>query len=211
MKQKHITAFSRFTAGVLSACMIYMLVLPAHTGAQTRNLSYQILHGSNQVGTVQVTETRAPGITNLKMESQVKGRVLLISYSGSATEEAVYQNGTLVNSSIYRKMNGKEKANRKHIAMGDQYIIQSGNDKSFTSQYPITYNMLSLYTTEPVNQYKVYSDNFQRFLDIKKLEEHKYKIELPDGKTNYYHYKDGLLVMVEAHSTWYSVKIVLKS
>ncbi len=195
-------------AGVLLGLLLVFFALSAF--AQTKELNYAIIRGTDIVGAIHFTETDNSGIKQLSMESQVKGRILFITYSGSAKEEAVYQNGVLYHSSIYRKMNGKEKANKQHQAVNNQYVIRSGENSETSANYPITYNMLSLYSTEPVNINKVYSDNFQRFVEIKKLEEHKYKISLPDGNTNYYYYRNAVLVLVEVRSTWYSVMIALK-
>ena len=196
---------------IASVVLVILLIFFAMSViAQTKELNYMIMRGTDIVGGIHFSETNNSGMKQLEMESQVKGRILFISYSGSAKEEAVYQNGVLYQSSIYRKMNGKEKANKQHQAMNNQYVIRSGANSETSPIYPITYNMLSLYSTEPVNIDKVYSDNFQRFVDIKKLQDHKYKISLPDGNINYYYYHDGELVLVEAHSTWYSVMIVLK-
>jgi hypothetical protein len=195
-------------ASVLLAILLIFFAMSVI--AQTKDLNYMIMRGTDIVGGIHFTETNNSGMKQLEMESQVKGRILFISYSGNAKEEALYQNGVLYRSSIYRKLNGKEKANKQHQAVNNQYVIRSGENSETSAAYPITYNMLSLYSTEPVTIDKVYSDNFQRFLEIKKLENHKYKISLPDGNTNYYYYQNGELVLVEAHSSWYSVMIVLK-
>lgn len=195
-------------AGVILFILLILFAVSAI--GQTRELNYMIMKGTDIVGGIHFTETNNSGVKQLAMESQVNGKILFIRYSGSAREEAVYQNGILYHSSIFRKLNGREKANKQHQAVNHEYLIRSGATTETSPIYPITFNMLSLYSTEPVNIDKVYSDNFQRFLEIKKLDEHKYKISLPDGNTNYYYYQNGLLVLVEAHSTWYSVMIVLK-
>lgn len=189
---------------------ILLVVFATSAIAQTKSLNYMIMRGTDIVGGIHYTETNNSGMKQMEMESEVKGRILFIRYSGSAKEEAIYQNGVLSRSSIYRKLNGKEKANKQHLALNNRYLIRSGESSETIGIYPITYNMLSLYSSEPVNIDKVYSDNFQRFVDIIKLDSHKYKINLPDGNTNYYYYQNGELMLVEVHSTWYTVTIVLK-
>lgn len=190
--------------------MIVLLLSMFNAKAQTRMLNYQIVKGYDVVGNILFTESADKETRQMKMESQVKGKVLFITYSGIAKEETTFRNGVLVYSSIYRKMNGKEKANKQHQVVNNQYMIQSGERKEMIENYPITYNMLSLYSTEPVNVSQVYSENFQKFIPITSLGDHKYKISLPNGDTNYYYYKDGILNLVEANSTWYSVVIMLK-
>ena len=147
---------------------------------------------------------------DLKMVSDVRTR-FIFTFIAHADEEAVYYNGILLRSSIYRKLNGNEKANKQHQVDNRQYIIRKGSSTEITKNYPITYNMLSLYSKEPVNISQVYSDNFESFIAIEKTEAHKYKITLPDGNYNYYIYKDGVLTTIEIHHSLYSANIVLMS
>jgi len=142
------------------------------------------------------------------MESDVKTR-FIFSFTAHSNEEAVYHNGILLHSSIYRKMNGSEKVNKQHQAGNNQYIIHAGERTEVTKAYPITYNMLSFYSKEPENISKVYSDNFQSFIAIQKTDQHRYKVTLPDGNYIYYSYKNGVLSLVEIHHSFYSASIVL--
>jgi hypothetical protein len=143
------------------------------------------------------------------MESDVKTR-FVFTFTAHASEEAVYNNGILLRSSIYRRLNDSEKANKQHqVTDNRQYLIRTGKRSELTKTYPITYNMLSLYSKEPENISKVYSDNFQTFLAIEKVASHKYKITLPDGNYNYYYYKNGILNLVEVHHSFYSANIIL--
>ncbi len=140
------------------ALAVILLILAVRVKAQTRELTYQIQRDSDVVGTIQFTETITPGFAQLKMESHTSAKVLFITYASSAREEALYHNGVLFHSSIYRSRNGREKANKQYQAINNQYLVQSGQKVEVTLDYPITYNMLSLYSAEPVNVQKVYSD-----------------------------------------------------
>ena len=188
--------------------LILVLLLALKSNSQNRSLNYQILRNGNKVGSLHFSETATGDMDYLKMESDVKTR-FIFSFTAHANEEAVYYNGVLLRSSIYRMLNGNEKANKQHQAGNQQYIIHKGKSSEVTKNYPITYNMLSLYSKEPENVNKVYSDNFETFIAIQKTDAHKYKIELPDGNYNYYYYKDGVLNQVEIHHTLYSANIVL--
>ena len=188
--------------------LIIVLLVALKSDAQNRSLNYQILRNGNKVGSLHFSETATGGMDYLKMESDVKTR-FIFSFTAYANEEAVYYNGVLLRSSIYRKLNGNEKANKQHQADNRQYIIHKGKNSEVTKNYPITYNMLSLYSKEPENINQVYSDNFETFIAIQKTDVHKYKIELPDGNYNYYYYKNGVLNQVEIHHTLYSANIVL--
>ena len=170
--------------------LMVLLLTGFQTNAQTKELHYQILRGNDVVGSILFSESDITGVKKMKMESQVKGKILFISYSGMAKEETIFRDGVLIQSSIYRRMNGKEKINKQHQAVNNQYVIRTGEKTDVAGIYPITYNMLSLYSSEPVNVSKVYSDNFQDFIPIKNMGDHQYKISLPNGDTNYYYYKN---------------------
>ena len=192
--------------GILFLTIILMQSLQCHS--QARSLSYEILRNGNKVGTLNFTQSVISGMNYLQLESDVKTR-FIFTFTAHSKEEAIYSNGILLRSSIFRQMNGREKANKQHQVLNNQYVIHVGKNSAITQNYPITYNMLSLYTIEPININKVYSDNFETFIAIQKVEMHKYRISLPDGNYNYYYYKDGILNMVEVHHSLYSATIVL--
>lgn len=176
--------------------------------SQQKSLTYQIVRNGNKVGTLQFSENSVGDMDHLKMESDVNTR-FVFKFTAHSNEEAVYYNGVLLRSSIYRQLNGTEKVNKQHQAGNQQYLIHAGQRTEVTKNYPITYNMLSLYSREPENINQVYSDNFQSFIAIQKTDQHKYKITLPDGNYNYYYYKNGVLNLVEVHHSFYSANIVL--
>ena len=196
-----------FVAAIL--LLIILLIFSTNSYSQNKKFNYQIIRNGDKVGSLLFSETSTDDLDYLKMESDVKTR-LIFTFTAHASEEAVYNNGILLRSSIYRRLNGTEKANKQHEATGNrQYLIRTGKTSEFTKTYPITYNMLSLYSKEPENISKVYSDNFQTFLAIEKAASHKYKITLPDGNYNYYYYKNGILNLVEVHHSFYSANIIL--
>jgi len=197
--------FPKFIAFLL---LVILVLLSVTSKAQKRSLSYSIIRNGSKVGTIQFSQTTNGGMNYLNLESEVKTR-FIFTFTAKAKEEAVYSNGVLLHSSIYRQMNGSEKANKQHEAVNNQYVIHAGKKTETVKNYPITFNMLSLYTTEPVDIGKVYSDNFQTFLSIERSESHKYKITMPDGNYNYYYYQNGILKTVEVHHSLYSATIVL--
>jgi len=134
---------------------------------------------------------------------------LFSTFVVTAKEQAIFSNGILSESAIYRQLNGKEKANKKLRSDNGKYAISGGKNSAGIKIYPITYNMLSLYSKEPLDIRKVYSDNFESLLDIEKTEAHKYKIALPDNSHNFYIYREGVLSQVEVHHSLYSAKFVL--
>jgi hypothetical protein len=145
---------------------------------------------------------------SLRLEYRVKTKFIW-TFVAEAKEMTVFKNGILRESSIYRRLDGKEKINKRQRAQNGKYVITAGANSSEVKSYPITYDMLNLYSKEPVNIRKVFSGNFESTLNIEKIGDHKYKVSLPDNSYNYYFYRDGILNEIEVHHTLYSAKIIL--
>ncbi len=178
--------------------------------AQERRLAYDIKRNGDIVGNIHFTQLVAGSRTVLKMESEVNTR-FIFNFKAKAKEEAIYDNGIMTWSSIFRKLNGNVKADKKTKAVGNAYTIYKGNKTEIVKNYPIRYNMLSVYLTEPIDVVKVYSDNFQQQIDIQKIDTHHYKIKFPDGTYNEYYYTNGICSKVEIHHSMYTATIELKS
>jgi|SRR5689334_17744990 len=193
---------------ITNILLILVMLYPVVAQSQNKVLKYQIIRSGTPVGTLLFSETSTNEGDYLKMETDVKTR-FIFSFVAHATEEAIYHHGVMFRSSIYRRLNGNEKVNKQHQENNGQYIIHAGQRSVVTKTYPITYNMLSLYSKEPGDISKVYSDNFETFINIQKTAQHAYKITLPDGNYNNYYYKNGVLALVEIHHSFYSANIVL--
>lgn len=186
----------------------FLLSLSMSGNSQKKSLYFDVIRNAKTVGKIIFSETSSGKNDSLKLEVNVKTK-LIWTFNAEAREMAVFRDGILFESSIYRKVNGDEKANKKQRVDNGKYIITHGLHSKEMSIYPITYTMLSLYSKEPVNLNNVYSDNFESLVGIQKIEDHKYKVTLPDNNYNSYFYKDGLLSHVEIHHTMYSAKFVL--
>ena len=178
--------------------------------AQQNKFEYSIKRNGDEVGTIHFTQGIAGDRTVLTMESEVNTR-FIFNFKAKAKEEAIYDNGVLTWSSIFRKLNGRVKVDKKTKATGNNYTIYKENKTEILHNYPIRYNMLSVYISEPVNITQVYSDNFQQQVAIQKLADHHYKIKFPDGNYSEYFYTNGICSRVEIHHSLYRATIELKS
>ena len=186
---------------------IYIIQAPAC--GQERKLIYDVMKNGNIIGSVIFIELTKDQKRFLRLTSDVKTR-FIFSFSDHAEEIATYEDGVMVYSSFYQKQNGSDKANKITIASGRSYKLIDDGVSKLISCSPIRYNMLLLYINIPETINKVYSDNFQQLLDIKKVGENKYKLMLPDGNHNYYTYKNGMCSKVEIERTFFTVQFVLR-
>ena len=191
----------------------FLLLLTCTTlcvSAQEKRLTYNIKRNGDVVGNIRFVQGISGSRTVLTMESEVNTR-FIFNFKANAKEEVIYDNGIMTWSSIFRKLNGSVKVDKKTKANGNAYTVYRGTKTETLNNYPIRYNMLSVYIIEPVNITKVYSDNFQQQVDIQKIGDHHYKIKFPDGNYNEYFYTSGVCSKIVIHHSLYSASIELRS
>ena len=196
---KRVRSVSQTTAFRKTIHIIFALaMLPKFISAQEKILRYNILHNGDIKGTMTIRHQVSENRIHLKIESEVKTR-FLIRVTVQSIEEAIFENGILIYSSLCRIVNGEEKINQQMLWSGVAYKLNAKNKIIAVPAYPIRYSMLSLYYQEPVNVTKIYSDNFQQYVDVKKINQNTYQLSLPNGNVNYYHYMNGTCVRVDVN------------
>jgi hypothetical protein len=178
--------------------------------SQERVLQYVVKRNGNAVGSLVVKENKTNNQTTYKLQSLVKSS-FLFTLTVKALEEAVYENGILTYSHFYQKVNSSERANTKIQVTGAAYKVTEKQEATLLKRYPITYNMVCLYTMEPVHVRQVFMDKYQKFVPIETISPHHYKIVFPDGAFNEYYYQAGICVKVKLNSTWFSAVMELQN
>lgn len=177
---------------------------------KAQKMQYAILKGGDTVGVLNYSRNIVANTVLYKAETNVKVW-FIFSVSVNSKEESCFKDGVLQYSSVYRKVNGNIKVNYHTRLNGNTYIIEDKKEdevEEFNS-YPITGSFLSLYYNEPANNTAVYSDSFKKIITIIKLEEHKYKVTMPDGNYNYYYYHNGVCNRVEIVRSFYKLTFCL--
>jgi hypothetical protein len=204
-KVRSSVTYSKKAGGMFIVLILFSLTLCAQVQTRVYNVSYK---GKN-VGSMELYQNKTNENVYLKIVSNVQIR-FVVNIKVNIEEESMFQSGRLMYSNVSRKVNGKEKANKQTKATGDTYQTFSGGKPGSVNNKLIDYNFNLLYCNEPVNTQIIYSDNFQQFLNIQKVSEHRYKIELPDGNYNYYSFQNGICSNVELHHTFYTIQMTLK-
>lgn len=170
---------------------------------------YDVMRNGKVIGKISFVEMISGQKKFLSMTSDVKTK-FIFAFSDDTAETAAYDNGVMVYSSFYQKQTGSGTANKTTIATGKDYKLTDDGKSTVASIEPIRYNMLLLYTTIPEGISKVYSANSQKHLDIKKMPDNRYRLTLPDGKFNYYTYKNGICTKVEIVRSLFTLHFVLR-
>jgi hypothetical protein len=199
-----------FVAGKILLWIALGLAICRISFSQNRVLVYDVLKGGKNIGTVKVQCNTYDEKKSYKLESNIKTRFIL-SFVAESLEEAIFQNGIVTYASLYRKLNGDEKVNKKMILTEQGYQLLKDGTKKQLSFSGIQANILSLYDAEPLDIKQVYSDNYQRYLKIKKAGAHVYELILPDGTSNQYHYQNGICYAIEIKHSLYRATVQLKN
>lgn len=208
LKDSNIHPQSFFNPLKKATTLLALLCFSGGLMAQEQTVKYNVLHSGKIVGHMDLFQKRNGDDLYLKMISEVKMRFIM-SIKVDINEESVFQGGKLISSSICRRVNGKEKANRQTKACADCYqAIADGKSKQLSQKY-IGTNLMLLYCHEPDDNAQIYSDNFQQFLQVKQVSPHVYRIDLPDGNYNFYSYTNGICSKVDIHHSLYTIQIQL--
>jgi hypothetical protein len=202
---KKINRMMKYASILLVTTFIFR---PAFT--QERKLVYDVVRNGKIIGKIVFLELLKDGKKMLSFTSDVKTK-FIFSFSDYAAETASFENGIMVYSSFYQRQNGSDKAKKMTVASGQFYKLIDNGVSKLISCSPIRYNMLLLYVYVPEKINKVYSDNYQKLLDIQKVESNKYKLSLPDGNYNYYTYNDNVCTKVDIERTFFAIQFVLRN
>ena len=178
------------------------------SSAQDKKLLYQVIRNGTKIGNLSLHESRTGDIIKFKVLSEIKTRVIF-TISASGSEEAEFEKGVLLSSSFTQTINGKQKVNKKTFNKGTHYTVNNNGKESRINYSTIAYNMVCLYTIEPVNKTLIYSDKFSSFLAVTKIKDHHYRIRFPDGNYNEYSYENGTCKSIKVESSLYSITMEL--
>ena len=191
-----------------SLLIIVLTILTLSSQAQEKKLLYQVIRNGTKIGNLSLIETRTGDVIKFKLLSEIKTRVIF-TITASGSEEAEFEKGVLRSSSFTQTINGKEKVNKKTFNKGTHYTVNNNGKESRINYSTIAYNMVCLYTIEPINKTLIYSDKYSAFLVVTKIKDHLYRIKFPDGNYNEYNYENGTCKSIKVESSLYSITMEL--
>lgn len=176
------------------------------TSAPAQTLTYNIFVGGKKSGTL-VVKTDKTDSNNFFIHSEAN---IVVAFSKlNATSEVYFKNGKLHQSSVIQKINDKEKEKTNIAYNGKHYQISIKGEDMKNLKNNVLYTIAMMYHTEPIGQKVVFSERYGIFLNIKKLQQNQYQLELPDGKKNTYTYENGICTRVQARQMMMDVRFEL--
>jgi len=179
----------------------FLLVLI--TRAQEKKLSYTVKRNGISIGHMYVNEIKDGSSVSLRLQSDITTN-FIISFTAKGIEEAHYDSGILVYSSVFQTLNGNEKLNKQIRHLDDSYVITNNGKVEKLHHKRIYYNLVCIYNHEPVATTVIFSDKYQKFLAIEKIADHHYRIRFPDGSANDYWFESGVCKKIEVDHKLYN-------
>ncbi|MFH4967746.1 DUF6134 family protein [Gaetbulibacter sp. M240] len=201
----------RFVKGLEKLKLISAVVLLSFCYAQADTLpnqkTFNIVKNNKVLGTITISRDASNEATVYHLKSTINAN-LLLKFCIKGEEKAIFKDGILVYSSVYRSVNNKVKSNHKLVYKKNKYLLNRDGSEEVLSLKPISLNLVSLYFKEPKSKKFVYCDNAGQMLGIESLGEGKYKVVFEKGKYNIFHYRDGKCIGVEANSKLFDVNLI---
>ncbi len=199
-----IRKFRVFVLGFLSLLLSFSL-----QAQPDRKLEFNVVHHGDLKGTVRLSEHSEGNIRHIKVESLIQ-TWFLFHIIVKTIEEASYREDLLISSRFYQKINEHEQTHQGMIWKDGNYQGIGRQNAVKLPDAPVEHTVLSLYYNEPVNIREIYSDNFQQYLPINKMAAGRYRVDLPNGNSNYYTNHQGNLVCVDVEQPLHDLQFILK-
>ncbi|MDZ7848978.1 MAG: DUF6134 family protein [Owenweeksia sp.] len=124
-------------------------------------------------------------------------------------QKAVYENGLMQYAETKTMVNDRLHRHIRIQKVEDGYRVTTSDD-SKKVKVPIRYSGILLMLKEPVEVSRSYSENDAEFHKIEALGEGRYLKTAPNGRKNYYQYRNGKLVEATVDAGWYTFEMQLQ-
>lgn len=175
----------------------------------SETIVFSVSRHNDSIGFVEIKRTNLENVTSYIIDSEVNVRVIF-NFKANGHEKSIYKDDVLVYSSMYRKMNDKLKLDQSLTLQDGNYIFNNNGKIEKLNLNFIKHNLVTLLYKEPKEIKEVYSDKFKQMIQIISLGKEMYKIQLPNGSTSIYHYKNGECLKVELEGSFFKVDLIRK-
>lgn len=191
--------------GILLIAMLFLFV--ESSSAQNNSLSFKVWKNKALIGNISMSEKINADFVIYDLSSEIKAKFLL-EFNVTGIEKTIYDDGVLVYSSVFRKINTKEKINKELFFKDGKYYLVKGGKKNVLPISEIKHNLITLYFYEPLKIVQVYCDNHQKMVQVVFVEKGKYQVTFPDGSYNIFYYENGKCLKVDAIGLLYEVQLI---
>lgn len=164
------------------------------------DLYYDVLKNNSVIGQIHAVKKNNSSATEYIIESNVNLEMMVVDFKIYSMVRAAFSEGQLLQSSLVRKVNGKEKVNLKINRADGKYLLHEASSVKTISE-KILYTTACLMSMEPLNIVRIFSENLKQFITVKMVRPHTYELQLPDGNKHTYYYENGICVWAKVSTS----------
>lgn len=161
-----------------------------------QTVHYDVVKGSKKLGDMTVKRILSDNQVKYEIDSKVTFRILF-SFTVDYESTSEYKYGQLIKEYTHNQLNGSTQKKSTIWFNGDNYTLDLNGSRT-SLRDKIEYSVGTIYFEEPKDGQKVFSPQFGEYLTFRKLAEHQYEMESPDG-INLYTYTNGICSEVKVN------------
>ena len=175
---------------VAAAAMVFVL---APLSCIAQRLVYKVEWRGDSVGYLEVKREMMDGSQAYLITSDV-GFWMFGRHTISYTYESVYDSvGTLLHATTHYVRDGKLRETVAITKDEDRYTVKKDGREEDPLEYTgIHHSISKLYYSEPVGRSDVLSERWGKMVSVEQVEDHRYKLTKPGGRSNYYQFSNGI-------------------
>jgi hypothetical protein len=178
---------------------------------QQKNLYYQMLQGTHEIGEMKVKDTYIAGYRSISTRLEASLRIAIFNIELQDSKSALFHNNILQSAYVSRRNLSNGIDERTTVLKENRYTNGKVMLKNVSSASAIQYSLTMIYTSEPGNRNSIYSEYHQQFIPIERIAAHQYIITTPDGFKGSYFYENGLCTRVIMKSKFQTITTILVS
>lgn len=169
--------------------------------------TYRIMHGDDQIGVLKAQKQQNTTGTTYRILTNVKASLLKefhITYNLSVQ----FDTGKMVKAFLKTAVNQRT-WDSTHVQWQDNKyrIDKDGEAAYFMEKPPCTYSTACMYFQKPPSK-QVFSEQYTQKVQVKEVKSNIYKLNLPSGNANYYHYDQQGLAKVVVNDTPVTIRFI---
>ncbi|MEM7551432.1 MAG: DUF6134 family protein [Bacteroidota bacterium] len=180
----------------------YSIHFTNHTEAQS--VGFKIFKKNTQIGTINGKRQIDEDSISYLVESDVMVRFIW-KYERSTISSAIFKDDKLNWSRSKILVNDEVKENNSSFFEGKQYRCSTISGEKESIDMPINFTAIMMYFHEPIGLKEIYSESHLKYLNLEKIANNSYKLTLPNGDENHYHYENGKLSKANIYRSWFDL------
>ena len=189
--------------------LLFLLVILISVGRlYSQKHTYTVHRAGKAIGEVTTSLSESDHTKTYKIISDVNFKVLWRRYNRRTSNLVVYENEAVKTSFLGVYMNNDlEDSSSINLDQNKYNCYRYPDDRFVLNNTEVLFTTAKLYFQEPVGIQSIYSERFLQYCPLEPKGNHKYQLNLPNGRVNYYTYGDDELIEILVDRTWFNLEI----